>query len=54
MKIKKELIGSKIVKGHLTIILDDSKECLSRCKKLKLDVFEKEEKKDVKPKSESK
>lgn len=50
MEIKKELLGSKVSKGHLTIILEQTKECVSLCKKLKLDVF----KKDVKPRTKSK
>lgn len=53
MEIKKELLGSKVSKGHLTIILEQTKECVSLCKKLKLDVFQ-EQKKDVKPRSKSK
>lgn len=49
MKIKKELLGSKLRKGHLTIILDNSKNCISLCKKLKLNVFE-----DAEPRTKSK
>jgi len=47
-KIRKELIGAKITKGHVTIIMDDSQECITKCNILKLDVFEKKEKKDAK------
>jgi len=47
-KIRKELIGAKITKGHVTIIMDDSEECKKTCTLLKLDVFEKKEKKDAK------
>jgi len=54
MKIKEELLGSKVTKGHLTIILEQSKNCVSLCKKLKLDVFQEEQKKDVKPRTKSK
>jgi hypothetical protein len=39
--IKKELIGSKITKGHHTVIVEQTKQCESICKALKLDVFEK-------------
>ena len=37
--IKKELIGSKITKGHHTVIVEQTKQCEALCKALKLDVF---------------
>ena len=59
-KVRKELIGSTITKGHIKIVIDDTKECKKICKLLKLDVFEEPKKatkaakekeiKDVEPK----
>lgn len=50
MEIKTELIGSVITYKHITIILEQSKECVSLCKKLGLKVF----KENVKPTKKSK
>lgn len=50
MKIKKELIGSKITtQNGMAVILEQTPECVKICKLLKLDVFEKKSKKDAEP-----
>ena len=50
MKIRKELIGSKITTANgVSVVIDQTPECVKICKLLKLDVFEKKTKKDAEP-----